>query len=433
MAGSPSVGAVPELASAWSRSLAAPPSAPSVQGGAVFVTQSEGVLALKVRNGQQFWRRDLSGILPATADPTRRPVPLSIFPPQPAGSLLLIGMSRGDRGHLLALDLHTGRTRWDVDTSAATSLPATGGAVLSVPRVCGDRVIARTGRGLTALRLTDGKALWGVEMDRTLPVPSAPSAPPACDGRAIYFNADFGVAYAFSVRDGRLLWRTPTLGIEDRAGASVRQVAMTFTYCAPLRVAERLVIADGLGDVYALRAADGAVLWRATPGYSTRLAAAGQSVYVTTVTGFFELDLRTGKVRRRRLAPGGFYSCTIVHNLVVLAGADRGHAGWEIFDLKRWQPLRREDGFTARYGVTYAAGMVFLAGYPPPTVSQSAGLKVPELRAYGLTSAQLTGLYYRWRSALSSSDGPTVSISPRQFRASSASVQACCPSDGSAR
>lgn len=131
---------------------------------------------------------------------------------------------------------------------------------------------------LAAYDAASGTRLWQF-------TPSHPSTMPSMALRNGILYLSDGDLYALRASDGRLLWRTPIGG-----GAFV----------SPLTVQEKMVYVESSGTVYAVRTADGQLAWRAAVGTGLNaLLVDGASVYVATgnVGGVTALDASDGTVR----------------------------------------------------------------------------------------------------------------------------------------
>src|SRR5207249_4792378 len=133
----------------------------------------------------------------------------------------------------------------------------------------------------------------------------SPSAQPSVDEKAIYFNSDFGIAYAFDPTDGHIIWSRPTEGIKIKKVANVMNVSFSFIQCHPILLQDKLIVADGVGNVYAMRAHDGSILWQAHPGCTFQLGIVGNDLYAGTQNGFTQIDSETGKIVRQYDVPKG--------------------------------------------------------------------------------------------------------------------------------
>lgn len=341
-------------------------------GAAFLIARSRSLRSLDGATGRELWNCDLSRLVPASGPFQSNPSILL----SSAGSIVLVGVSCGAASHLLAIDAATGHIRWDHDCSAATmnQLSDNSGPILSPPVVWRDTVIFRVGIGLKCLRLIDGKEIWDVPFDPLGSVPLTQSGRPETDGTAIYFNSDFGIAYAFDPRDGHKLWSAPTDAISVEGTSSIRNVQITFTLCAPLLTGGILVIADGLGNIYGLQASTGTTIWRAHPGYTFQFARSASGIYAATTTGLHRLDARTGEIMRSRERPEGNTHCVFTRDMTVTADVP---SGWEILGSPMTKSLWTDPSFEVRNGMTLSGDTLLVAGRP----SEAAPL---ELRAYRL-------------------------------------------------
>ena len=376
-----------QCASKWSAQFegeSGDPSVSSQQHGTLLLLQGSTVLAVSTQSGKVLWRASLLpdvAIEQAAAGNGRRPP--NILPPVIAGDIALIAYTNGFVSRLLALDIRTGKTRWEFDAAAVLSDDSVelSGPIMSPPFLWKDRVIFRTARGLTALSLADGALLWKAPMDTAMRVPLVDSASPVGD-RYVFFNSDFGVAYAFDPLTGRNMWRTPTSGAEDRNVLSIRQVHITVAHCQPVLVQGHLLVADGLGNVYSLNSKTGSVQWHVKPGgYTFRLATLGGSIYAGTDQGLFQLDLNTGKTVRVYAGAQKVVRCEIIGDKAILT---RYPSGWEVFDFRQWKPIAGDTAFSPVTKVAVAGNLFFLSSDQPSTADKI----MTEVRAFSLTLGQ---------------------------------------------
>jgi len=366
----------------WSASLngAAGEPAISASRGVLLLTQGASLLAVGAQDGKTLWRVNLlpeiSIAMAASGQGGQGP---NIFSPVVAGGIALVAYCNGPESRLLALDITTGKTRWEFNAASAgdTDSPELSGPILSPPFPWRDRVIFRTARGLTAVRLSDGDRLWKVPMDANLRIPLIASAAPVGD-KAVFFNSDFGVAYAFDPLTGDKIWSTPTSGVSDRGLLNVRDVRVTVAHCHPILVQGRLLTADGLGNIYSLNEKTGSVQWRVRPGgYIFQFATLGGMIYAATDHGLYQLDPNTGETMRAYAGTDKILRCEIIKDKAILT---KFPSGWEVFDLPSWKPDAVDAGFSPRLNVVAAGGFFFLGGSP----SDNNDAPTTELRGYSL-------------------------------------------------
>ena len=172
-------------------------------------------------------------------------------------------------GALLAWDLDTGQTRWQV--ALATTLPVAVG---------GDLVFAVVDGGVRALRASTGATVW----ERALP--GVVAAPPYWDTGWLILSFEGGDLAAFRGVDGELQWR-----------ASLGAVA----HVAPAPALANLYLGLADGRTVALTLATGQTIWtRTLGGVATGLTALDNQLLVGTTGGaLHSVDLRRGTTRWR--------------------------------------------------------------------------------------------------------------------------------------
>jgi outer membrane protein assembly factor BamB len=207
-------------------------------------------------------------------------------PPLLAGQTLYAGSDA-----LYALDAATGARRWrtrlDSVVSGLALFQGPGGAALLIA-VTGASQHSSVGSGGSAygVRASDGAILWRVKTDE-----NAILSPPLLSDPTVYVTTDHS-AYALDARSGRILWHVTTWRF---SGVAV--------WTAPELADGVLYVATGADDIIALRASDGASLWRyAAPGATASpMAVMGGKVFVSDAAGMVTaLQARTGSVLWRR-------------------------------------------------------------------------------------------------------------------------------------
>ncbi len=126
------------------------------------------------------------------------------------------------------------------------------------------------------------------------------ATPVVAEGRVYTLDAESGVA-AVDVASGRVLWRASVTPEGENARDG---------FGGGLAFGDgRLIAATGFGEVLAMSATDGEILWRQSLGAPLRAApavSAGRIVAVTRANTGFGLDAATGGILWRALgAPGG--------------------------------------------------------------------------------------------------------------------------------
>ena len=194
-------------------------------------------------------------------------------------------------GLVTAFDVTSGKEIWSFDTTPEENRSTNIGGGVAVD---GDTLYVATGRAeLLAMNAATGVVKWRVPLAEP-----ARAAPTIADGRV--FVAMLGnVIAAFAVADGKRLWSfTGTEAVTSMLGLP-----------APAYSDGILVFGTGSGELVALRAASGAVVWSDSLASARgRIAATGVSaihglpviqngrVYVISMGGLMlALDLRSGR------------------------------------------------------------------------------------------------------------------------------------------
>lgn len=249
------------------------------------------------------------------------------FPPSYCQGKLYVNTFRG---RTFAIDARTGHVLWMVQGP---------GSEPSTPAIAGDRLIVTSKVGtVTALNRANGKILWRLHLDANV------ESSPVVIGRLVYFGASDGRVFAAYVGTGRIRWAYNTGGIVNSSPTILGNRVFVTTYAGSIfalnrfngqRIwvtfikrdyvlydsfyaslstdGQRLFTISRSGQVVALRASDGSVLWTHnldTTGYSTPAVANGR-IYVGDFNGYLHsYDAVTGNqvwqtyVGGRILGPG---------------------------------------------------------------------------------------------------------------------------------
>ncbi len=237
----------------------------------------------------------------------------------------------GNRATLYALQASSGALLWSYSAQVETPglLTAADGAVFyaEISGIGGENFHER----ITALRSSDGAALW------RLPVDAADGyahGTPAISNGIVYIGTNNGAVYAVRIADGKLVWHVSRAGgfkaipldiaplvdngmvfIEGKQGANGESQSLFAMRAsdgellwsrpegnAPGPMVEQPQVAngviyavDGAGDLAALRETDGVVLWKHTgdPVYGPFIVADGL-VQVNGADGVFALRASDG-------------------------------------------------------------------------------------------------------------------------------------------
>jgi outer membrane protein assembly factor BamB len=226
-------------------------STPAIGAGVVYVCNDRGVYALRASDGAQLWHTELD----SNTNPSS---------PTLANSTLYFGAGWDDTAStpstpaclcVYALRASDGAVAWTAPT----------GRIFDAPTVV-DGVVYDNDfdDGLFALSASDGKRLWS---QRGV---NGSGSPVVADG-VVYVNGFDTYTHALSARDGSPLWQTPAVAY------------------GPPTVNDGVVYVGVTGQVMALQASDGKLLWRSRDQndqrlYSTPYVSQGV-VFVTALCG----------------------------------------------------------------------------------------------------------------------------------------------------
>ncbi len=315
------LGPVPPIlhvATAWQDSVGSVPATfqAAVAGGRVVVASSNGdVLCLRASDGHELWRSHVDGGISAgvgsdgsftaVVNQTNQVVSLGpqgqvlwryqlpssvITPPAVFGGIVVV---LGADQHLWAFDAATGARRWDDEFSAPALLLQRGSDMALAD---GDVVLGDARGRLRAVRLTDGTALWDVQIGRSRGVTeverlvSITGTPSLARGIACAraYQADLGCV---DMTSGHLLWSTRADGY---SGVSQNGQELAATQ------------ADGVVQAYAV--ADGKALWHNDQLKYRKLGApllVGHTVAVGDLQGYVSfLDAKDGQIIGRAATDG---------------------------------------------------------------------------------------------------------------------------------
>lgn len=213
--------------------------APVVANGNIyFSVQGDGIYAINARNGALRWHM-----------PTSR---------NAGGSPLMVAndlvyFSGSNDGYLYALNVTTGAVGWRYPMREP-AFAAVADGTLYISAI--DPATAAT--DLYALNARQGTLLWRVPVAQQ----ELPNIMPVIANGVIYFTASgsfaqngiqgqYSLAYAFSAKDGKLLWRSQDF-----------PVFLT----TPPAVANGVLYVGTQNGIYALKASDGTLLWEYDAG-----------------------------------------------------------------------------------------------------------------------------------------------------------------------
>jgi outer membrane protein assembly factor BamB len=153
-----------------------------------------------------------------------------------------------------------------------------------------------------------GRKKWSYQTDEEVN-----TSPTAWRG-TIYVANDSGSLYALRARDGKLVWK---------ASSNSRFGSREFFYATPTLAYGRVYIGDTDGTMYVFGAKSGKLLWARPLGSYVYSGAAvwRRTVYVGTYDGLlYALDAATGDVKWKIDAPGAVHSApTVMDGLVYYA------------------------------------------------------------------------------------------------------------------
>lgn len=261
----------------------------AVEGERLYVSNDEGrVLAINAANGDTVW--DSEAVKTGKTGSRllfwrRQTIEAGLSGgPGVGNGLVVIG---GRNGEVIALDAETGAERWKTEVTSE---------VISSPLVSGGLVVVRSNDGRTfGLDAADGTRKW--VFDRGLPNLSVRgNGAPVAGGELVYLGYDDGTVIALRLNDGLVAWEQLVaeadgrndlermadvdgelqLGVSELYATSFRGRTMAIStnsgtpiwnhdvgsYAGLALLADRLILADPAGTVWALDRNSGSVLWK---------------------------------------------------------------------------------------------------------------------------------------------------------------------------
>jgi outer membrane protein assembly factor BamB len=195
----------------WRRSVAGGYSEIAIHGGRAFTMElrdgEDFVVALDAGTGRELWRIRVGPTYRGHGGSDDGP----ISTPAVEGNDVF---ALGPHGHLIAVDVPTGKERWRHDLVNAFGATAPTWGFAASPLIDGRLVIVPTGgatsRGLLAFDRASGQLVWNAAVAKATAYASAVSATIAGVRQVIAVASDrvFGVQPS----DGRLLWSAPGPG-----------------------------------------------------------------------------------------------------------------------------------------------------------------------------------------------------------------------------
>ncbi len=241
----------------WSTSLASPRELnglrPLLAAGRIFVGERTGRIRAFDLAGEPLWSVNTDARLSAG--------------PALADGALIFGTLDGEA---IAVEARDGQERWRSTLSSE---------VIGLPAGSGDLVAVRSGDGrVYGLAAASGERLWTV--NRAVPALTLRgSGRLLVDASAVYLGMDNGRVMALDRQDGEVLWEEP---VSVPSGRS--EIERIVDVDADLLLAEGILFAASYGgDLVALDADSGRVLWRRSLASYTGMDYAGPCLYVTDV------------------------------------------------------------------------------------------------------------------------------------------------------
>lgn len=287
----------------------------TITRGQIYLADAKGqVMALRGDNGRQLWRRDTKLRLAAG--------------PGLSGDLLLLGTLDGE---LLALARNDGAERWKTPVS---------GEVLAAPMGDGRTLISRGLDGRSYGFSQTGSRLWSVE--RNVPTLTLRGIAAALvDAERAYLGLDNGKLLCLDVSTGKLQWET-VISLPKGRSELERIVDID---SEPVLANDRLYTVSYGGDLVALNALTGDVLWKQAVASATGLAADARAVYATDPDGrVIAVDAVTGAVlwKQEELLYRPL-SRPALHRGYVAVGDFEGYVHW--FDPRSGKLVARDRAF----------------------------------------------------------------------------------------
>lgn len=303
---------------------------PAIDGDRVFVSDDSGrVLAIDLTSGDTLWDSEVvkTGKQGSRLFFWRRKATeagLTGGPGVGAG-LVVVG---GRNGEVVALDTETGAERWKTTVTSE---------VIATPLVHSGLVIVRSGDGRTfGLDAADGTRKW--VFDRGLPTLSLRgNGSPVASGELVFLGYDDGTVIALRAADGQRAWEQMIaepegrnelerladvdgelqVGLSELYATSFRgtTMAISLANARPLwtrdvgsygglgLAADKVVVADNNGTVWALDRAGGTALWKQDAlarRWLTTPAVQGNYAVVGDVDGYLHwINLENGQFEGR--------------------------------------------------------------------------------------------------------------------------------------
>jgi len=281
-------------------------SSPAVANGVVYVGSGTwtdfDIYALNAKTGAKLWSYDPGG--------------WTLSSPAVADGVVYVGVWTYSRGGVYALNANTGQVLWTYPSNDIyTSSPTVANGVLYIGTVYSNSVYA--------LDAKSGRELWSYDTGAFV------QSSPAVVNGVLYVSAggdgqgQDGVLYALNAKTGSKLWSYPIGGCCE-ASAPIPADEQHITESSP-------AVADGVvyvgawnGNVYALNAASGALLWSYATGgdISSSPAVANGVVYIGSGGPVYALNARTGVLLWATAVSGGEGSPAVANGVVYVGAWD---------------------------------------------------------------------------------------------------------------
>jgi outer membrane protein assembly factor BamB len=262
---------------------------PAIEGDRLYVSNDEGrVLAMDVNTGDTLWDSEVVKTGKQGSHVffwRRKAIDGGLTGGPGVGNGLVV--AGGRNGEIVALDAETGAERW---RARATS------EVITAPLVTPDRIVVRSNDGrVFGLDPADGTRKW--VFDRGVPALSVRgNGAPVSDGQLVYLGYDDGTVVALRLQDGLVGWTQLVaesdgrneldrmadvdgelaLGYQEIYATSFRSQTMAIStangrplwnrdvggYAGLALLADRLIVTDPAGTVWALDRNNGSALWK---------------------------------------------------------------------------------------------------------------------------------------------------------------------------
>lgn len=341
----------------WSVAVSARPSAPPVIGsGKVFVVMQSGIVAAhRLSDGSEAWRVELRADQPAAVEGNR------------------VFIASGEAIHALNAD----------DASVVWRAPS---GTLTAPLLAQDGwIIAASATGLAAFRSSDGTRVWNRES-------GAEHNRPTIEGDNLYVPLDDGRLLALDLRTGADRW-VRRLAVMPAAQGEKALPVLSEVLAFP----DRIFVGVSNGQFHALKASDGAMVWRWPIGAMVRGRPVGDEsrVFITSMDNVVRaFDRRSGALLWHPSVP--FRPTTgpiILGSTIVVPGAAAEVRGFEATTGRPAGQIKLEAALAISPSFGEAGGDAVMAAVTGSLTGQWKLLLVERSRALSLVPlAELPGV-----------------------------------------